>query len=125
MAPDDTTRLDATPETASKKPARLTACLECGKSFGRSNRVAEFCGTPCRKAWNNRRMTRGAEIYDLFMMTRYERGIATKYGLWALICALALRFYQEDARDRGGRRSWQKVRTVLEKNVSLRARVLK
>jgi hypothetical protein len=66
-------------------PMRSHTCTECGAPFlahARLARHAEFCGTECRKAFNNRRAMRGATLYDLFMTLRYERGLAAKLHVW-------------------------------------------
>lgn len=46
----------------------MTACSECGKEFRRRQYNAEFCGSTCRRVFNNRRAVRGAALYDLTMM---------------------------------------------------------
>ena len=66
-------------------------CAECGTTFEAKRDHAAFCSDACRKAFNNRRMTRGAELYDLFMAVRYERGLAKVMGLWSVICRAACR----------------------------------
>jgi hypothetical protein len=81
-------------------------CLECGTEFQAFKRHGEFCSTTHRKAWNNRRMIRGAELYDLFMACRHERGAAKLHGYWNLMCRMASAWRDEDDRDRGGRKSW-------------------
>lgn len=89
--------------------ARIT-CLECGGEglqFGSTPR--EFCGAPCRNAWHKRRRDRGAEIYDLFMAVRFERGPAKLYSLWTLMCALASAYRDADNHKRAGRRSWRRI----------------
>lgn len=91
-------------------PAHI--CLECGNSTtaGRT-----FCCQGCRLTFNNRRLQRGAALYDLFMVMRYERGKAKAMGIWAIICRLAKDFREEDERLRNGRRSWQNPRDVLDR----------
>ncbi len=58
-------------------------CLECDKPLeARKTKGAElkFCSPACRKVFNNRRMTRGAEMYDYVMSGRFERD--THAGIW-------------------------------------------
>lgn len=92
-------------------------CRECGTEFQPKVPHAEFCCSPCRLAFNNRRMQRGAELYDLFMVMRYERGAAKALGLWAIMCRMAQAWRAEDDRQRGGRKSWAKSSTLTEKTV--------
>jgi hypothetical protein len=66
----------------------------------------EFCGTPCRKNFNNRRATRGTMIYDMFMAIRYDRSAATLLHAWTLMCRMAREFRQEDIQQRESRKSW-------------------
>lgn len=47
-------------------------CKECAEPTGKPNGV-KFCSKACGKAFNNRRMTRGALIYDLAMTMRKDR----------------------------------------------------
>ncbi len=100
--------------TAEARPMRSHSCLECGEGFDLDARFnAEFCGDSCRKAFNNRRATRGAVIYDLFMALRYERKLASKLKVWKLLCRLAMDFRKEDHEQRDSRKSWQDARKVL------------
>jgi len=71
-------------------------CIECAVEFTPKKSSAHFCGTPCRKAFNNRRMTRGAIIYDLFCAMRYDRSWAKTVGLWQLMCRLLSEWREED-----------------------------
>lgn len=47
-------------------------CKECGKGFQTRQYNADFCGTTCRRVFNNRRATRGATLYDLVMLADAE-----------------------------------------------------
>ena len=91
-------------------------CLECGLGYeaGRKHET-DFCCAECRKAFNNRRMQRGAELYDLFMNLRYNRAEANKFGTWALICKMAMIWREEDRRDRAGRDSFKRVRRLQDR----------
>ena len=86
-------------------------CRECGKPLSiaktKSGRRRIFCSIPCKKRFNNRRMQRGAQLYDLFLLLRYERGVAQARGIWALTCELARQWRAEDVTDRDGRQSWR------------------
>ena len=100
---------------------RLVACLECGAAFRARLASDEFCGVACRKAFHNRRMRRGALVYDLLMALRFERKGAQLMGVWQALCRLASDFRQEDARERAGRRSWRKAGDVLGERPHLKA----
>lgn len=80
-------------------------CLECGKAL-QLKKPGNFCCTAHRKTWNNRRMVRGAELYDMFMELRYNRGAATKRGIWSRMTARASAFRDADKHYRAGRQSW-------------------
>lgn len=86
-------------------------CAECDNPI--SGRTKQFCSTKCRMAFNNRRMQRGAEIYDLFRALRLERDQAKALGLWSEICRLEFVWQQEDDRERPGRRSYVPPKKAL------------
>lgn len=107
-------------------------CRECGTNFQGSGK-AFFCkGTSCRRDWNNRRQQRGAELYDLFMTIRHERGLTAELketkdiNLWTVACQLASVWKHEDEHKRGSRRSWQFIPSIIEagKYVYLKATYL-
>lgn len=99
-------------------------CAECGQSFRAHRDHAEFCTVECRKAFNNRRALRGAELYDLFMCLRYERGIARALKVWNLLCRMAQGFREDDQREREGRNSWRPARQVLDRHTYLHSTVV-
>jgi len=73
------------------------ACRECtAKLEPTRNCHAEFCNAGCRIAWRNRRASRGAELYDVFMAIRFNRKAASALGLWALMCRMASNWKDED-----------------------------
>lgn len=88
-------------------------CAECGTDFRSAKRHAAFCGDPCKRAWNNRRATRGAVVYDLLMALRHERKLATTLKVWSLLCRLAQAFAEEDHLQRAGRKSWRSPADVI------------
>jgi hypothetical protein len=65
--------------------------------------------------FENRMMTRGRELYSLFMVMRYERGVARMRGVWAIACRLAQGWREEDERERDGRQSWIPAKRALAK----------
>jgi len=81
-------------------------CVECGERFDTNVRAAKACTTACRKAFNNRRALRGAEMYDLMMKYRYDRKAASQDGTWSQLCALATAARASDHTLRAGRISW-------------------
>lgn len=100
---------------------RATICRECGGAYTARRATGMFCSSPCKLSFNNRRMQRGAVLYDLFMQVRHRRSSARKLGLWTLACRLATIWKEEDDTQRSGRQSWGNVRDVLERNPWLRA----
>lgn len=106
---------------------KVHACLECGGEFSAHPTLAkhaEFCSPACRKAFNNRRMVRGAELYDLIMALRCDRKAATAFKVWKMICRMISDFRSEDDRERAGRHSWRHPRVVLARHPYLSAIVL-
>lgn len=108
-------RLNGSPEAA---------CLECGRPYEAGSQRSDFCGSPCRLAWNNRRLQRGAEFYDLVVALRFDRATATRLKVWRLINRLASIFRDEDRREREGRASWRPPAAIIERRPYLRADVL-
>ncbi len=74
-----------------KHSPRTNKCANCGQSMSKGA-WHKFCNIKCRKAFNNRRMSRGAIIYDLAMVWRKER---KKEGL-ANLCHQIGIFIQDD-----------------------------
>jgi hypothetical protein len=93
-----------------KRQERTVCCKECGKEFTTTYSDKEHCGDACRKAWNNRRMCRGAELYDAFMTLRYERGYAKVVGAYKLMCRLAYYWRQDDK----NRKTWNDLAKMVE-----------
>jgi len=96
---------------------RPHACLECGGECGKG----EFCGSACRTAFNNRRKARGAELYDLFMVHRFDRTKAQQLRVLQAMNRLASNYRKEDHAKRASRRSWRRPEDVLETRPHLRA----
>lgn len=94
---------------------RPRCCNECGSDYTPRRADEFFCSTACRKTFDNRRMTRGRDLYDLFMALRYERGLAKVSGLWAIACRMAQEWRQEDEAARAGRKSWLPVKRALDR----------
>lgn len=95
---------------------RICQCRECGIDLAPLGlrRGAVFCKPEHRKAWNNRRMVRGAELYDLFMALRYDRKDAQQHGAWSVMTNLARAMRDSDNLLRDGRQSWN-LRETLDR----------
>jgi len=92
---------------------KLQSCQECGAPITGGRIGQEFCAKECRQAFNNRRMQRGAELYDLFRALRRERGAAKDLAIWTAICRLELKWQTEDEAARPGRKSYMPPRKAL------------
>lgn len=98
-----------------KHTYRPKCCAECGDSFQPRRHDEYFCSIPCRKTFDNRAMTRGRDLYHLFMVMRYERGLAKALGVWAIICRMAMEWRKQDNEERDGRASWMAPQRAIDK----------
>lgn len=102
---------------------RNRECKECGCRFDTNVADAKNCSVSCRKAWNNRKAVRGAELYDFVMLRRFGdaavRGGKKEDGkgsrayaneCLALLDALAAGYYEADKERRGGRQSYSDLK---------------
>lgn len=87
---------------------RASFCRECGGAFTPNRMTQSFCRAACRKTFNNRRAERGAELYDLVMLMRFDREEAKAVSAFSLLCAKAGVYRQADKVERQGRPSWDK-----------------
>lgn len=95
-------------------------CLECGKPLESVKRSSQLhCSRECRNTFNNRRLQRGAILYDLFMANRYQRTLAKEIKVWGKICRAVITWREEDKAKRDGRNSWLDPRQVLQRDPSL------
>lgn len=99
-------------------------CLECGAAYASEKDTSQFCSTACRRDFNNRRQQRGAELYDLYMALRFDRGPAKMLRVLSMLNRLASIFREQDRRDRDGRRSWTPPAVVAERAPHLRSTIL-
>lgn len=106
----------------SKKAPRV--CQECGEPLASQKPGARFCTSKCRLSFNNRRLQRGAELYDLFMAMRYDRAAAQEAGAWSMLCRMAQQMRDDDVAKRDGRKSWQAPNVVLKDRPDLHAVVV-
>lgn len=95
-------------------------CYECGAPLSIGKHERNTCSTACRAAHHNRRKQRGAELYDVFMLIRFERGSAKLRGLWSLACRMASHWKAED--EAAGRRSYGEIGNVSARLQSYRAK---
>lgn len=110
------TRLnDRSRKAGSNAPFGVRECQWCGEHFPAQGADQTFCCNGHRQAFNNLRLQRGAQLYDLFMCARYERKAAAGLKVWSLICTMLAHFRQEDRTERAGRKSWMPARGVVER----------
>jgi hypothetical protein len=107
-----------------KGALRPGKCRECGEVYLGRRATRTFCSADCRRAFNHRRMLRGADFYDLVMVMRIERDKAAEEGAWSLLCRMAAAFKLEDDRERDGRKSYDDVAEVRSRNAHLQATVV-
>jgi hypothetical protein len=117
--------IDSTTQIAKQVTAYIRGtCRECGAHFQTQRASREFCCTKCRHTFHNRAASRGAELFHLFMAMRFDRANAEESGAWSLMCRLAASFKAKDDRDRNGRRSWDDVQKVKQRNAALASTVV-
>lgn len=93
---------------------RETHCRECGKALTpeQMKKGAFFCSPEHRKAFNNRRMVRGAELYDIWMANNYERDLRSTHNLLSTMSNLGRAYRDADKAFRDGRKSWNAKETL-------------
>lgn len=91
---------------------RAGSCRECAAPFMARRATREFCSEVCRTTFHNRRLRRGAELYDAVMAWRFDRDEANNAGALNLICRMAGNFRAEDERIRAGRPSWDPIAKI-------------
>ena len=103
-------------------------CLECGNPLAAARRPKLFCAAPCRQTFNNRRMQRGADMYDLFRALRRERSKSGELNIWTLMCQLEKRWNDEDAAQRPDRKSYippkRAIANLFDKGALQRGEIL-
>ncbi|MCP5074337.1 MAG: hypothetical protein GY947_13755 [Rhodobacteraceae bacterium] len=52
-------------------------------------------------------------MYDLVMCMRHERDLAQENKVYTKLCRLASQCHENDVTERGGRKSWRDLKTVL------------
>lgn len=88
-------------------------CKECGAANKSIRENAQFCCHVCANIWNNRRLMRGAEMYDLVMSMRFERATAKEHELWTTLCRVSSAYRAADKTHRAGRQSWKNIKKAL------------
>lgn len=94
------------------------SCKECNGPFESRQYNADFCTNACRSAFNNRRMKRGAVLYDLLMMERGDPKAFEANKLKDRATELLERFRQEDEQA-GRKRTWKRANDVMYDTVAL------
>lgn len=87
---------------------RNCTCAECGVSFA-SVKASRFCSSAHRVAFQNRRVMRGAILYDLWMTNRHERGLAKTLKVLHRMTRLAMYWHEQDK----GRKTWEDARKAV------------
>lgn len=87
-------------------------CKECGNEFNSRQYNAEFDTPQCRAAFNNRRMKRGAILYDLVMIERVDPKAFTANKLETRVEELIARWREEDAAAKRSR-TWKRPHDVM------------
>lgn len=108
----------------SNAPLGIRVCQWCGGEFAPRDPSALFCSDPHRHAFNNLRKERGAIIYDLLMVMRFERKLSAQLKLWSKVCTILSNFRREDREQRAGRDSWRRPSRLLEQRPDLLAKVI-
>ena len=74
-------------------------CNECAAEYIAQRAASRFCGTKCRKDYNNRRALRGAQLYDAMMGLRHDKKAARDAGLdYTAVCSLVKKYADEDGK---------------------------
>lgn len=93
-------------------------CKECGAEFTSRQHNADFCGSPCRATFNNRRMKRGAILYDLEMSRQFDPKAFAASKLAGRADELIARWREEDA-TRKHDRTWKRPYEVMYDTAAL------
>lgn len=106
---------------APKITTRKHECKWCGAAYTLTARAYDhqrsaFCSTAHKTAFNNLRLSRSVQLYDLFMANSFERGAPERKSgqLRRAMGRLASRWRDEDHAARDGRKSWGDWRQVLD-----------
>lgn len=91
-----------------------TTCAECSTPYTATRSHSRFCSVKCRREFNNRRQVRGAQLYDLIMLMRYQRAEAKRLQIWTKLCRIAEMFRDEDISKRDGLPSWRDPREIMD-----------
>ena len=97
----------------------MTTCPECGAAVTQPKRGQrrQFCCDAHRRAFNNRRQMRGAQLADMFMALRYDRDAANEAGVWGFMCRMAEAWRNEDRE--AGRESFGDYQKFMAENMHL------
>ena len=87
-------------------------CRECSVPFDSRQYNADFCSDGCRRTFNNRRMKRGAILYDLVMIERADPKGFTANKLETRVEELIARWREEDTAAKRSR-TWKRPHDVM------------
>lgn len=108
----------------SNAPLGIRVCQWCGKDFAVREPSQFTCTAKHRHAFNNKRKERGAIIYDLLMVMRFDRPLASNLGIWSKLCRILSNFRAEDHAEREGRPSWRHPNQTIERRPDLLAKTI-
>lgn len=94
-------------------------CAECGNVFEAKAPHAEFCSPSCRMAMNNRAMSRGKMLLDLYVHQRFNREEALAKGVKTILDRMVANWVNEDRE--AGRRVMRPLSDCLEAAVEHQA----
>lgn len=87
-------------------------CIWCSTTFQSRQYNADFCGSPCRSAFNNQRARRGAVLYDLEMIRQCDPKSYEDRQLGERVKELTARWSEEDATAKH-KRTWKRPYDVM------------
>jgi ribosomal protein S27AE len=99
--------------------ANRRICRECGSSFIARHGSREFCRASCRRAFHNRKASRGAILYDFLMAWRIDRLAFEAAGGRTLLSRMVAAFRADDSRHRAGRKSWDEPGRAKQRHPEL------
>ena len=90
-------------------------CDNCGEPIGKNDPRARTCSIKCKRDKNNRRMMRGAKIYEAAMSWRINRESES----FTVLCQLLDDFAHEDKQIGPHRATYRKVTPKPAKQVGV------
>lgn len=94
-------------------------CVNCRGAFEVKRHDADFCSNACRQDFHNRRLQRGAVLYDLLMLEEVDPDTFQRLGLDGTVSAVIAAFKQEDAAAKR-KRSYKSPKGILTDTLRFR-----